>query len=127
MIKELLIVGAGGFLGAISRFLVSGFINKNFDPIVFPYGTLIVNISGCLIFGFLGGFAELKGYFSFETRLFFFVGILGSYTTFATFGFETLMLIKQEHYLSAFGNVFLQLFAGIIAVWLGFTISKIFS
>lgn len=127
MIRQLIIIGAGGFLGAVSRFLLSAFINKNFDPIDFPYGTLIVNITGCLIFGFLGGLAELKGYFSLETRLFFFVGILGSYTTFATFGFETLMLFKQEHYFSAFGNVFLQLFAGIIAVWIGFTLSKLFT
>lgn len=126
MLQQIIIIGIGGFIGTVSRFLVSALINKNFDPLVFPYGTLIVNISGCLLIGLLGGLAEMKGYFSNETRIFLFVGILGSYTTFATFGYETLSLLRQSNHIAAFGNIFFQFVIGLIAVWIGYSISKIF-
>src|SRR4051812_18579710 len=88
MIKTLL-VGAGGFIGSILRYLLSLSVQQWANSVGFPYATLIVNLLGCFLIGFLSEIAEAGGAFTAETRVFIFVGLLGGFTTFSSFGNET--------------------------------------
>lgn len=123
MIK-LLWVGAGGFIGAISRYVVSGMFYKLFGKTWFPYGTLAVNVIGCLLIGFLSGIAEDRQVFSPELRLLVFIGILGGFTTFSTFGYEIFSFARDGQFISSLTNLALHIILGLGAVWLGFTFSK---
>ena len=123
MIK-LLWVGAGGFIGAISRYLVSGMFYKLFGKAWFPYGTLAVNVIGCLLIGFLTGITEDRQIFNPEMRLLVFIGILGGFTTFSTFGYEIFTFARDGQILSSLTNLMLHIILGLGAVWLGFSISK---
>ena len=122
--KEILLVGCGGFIGAIMRYAAAGWIQRLREFSSFPFGTLSVNLTGCLIIGLLGGLADHRELFSSSTRLFLLVGMLGSFTTFSTFGYETLALIRDQQLLLAFGNVASHLIMGLFAVWLGYTLSQ---
>ncbi len=95
-------VGIGGFIGSLFRFGVSGFVHRLLPFATFPYGTLAVNVSGCLVIGILGGLAESRQVISPELRLFLFLGVLGGFTTFSTFGYETIELLRDaEHFRAA--------------------------
>jgi len=85
----------------------------------FPFGTLVVNVLGCLLIGLLHGVAETKQIISPELRLFLMIGLLGGFTTFSTFGYETLALMHDAEIFRAVGNVILQILMGLIAVWVG--------
>jgi CrcB protein len=85
----------------------------------FPYGTLAVNVLGCLVIGALSALAENRGVFTAEARLFVFVGILGGFTTFSTFSNETMNFLREGDTLRAVVNMAAQLFLGLGAVWLG--------
>ncbi len=115
---KLLLVGAGGFLGSVIRALVSNFVQQNSQS-RFPFGTLAVNVMGCFVIGFLSQLGEAREVFSAETRAFIFVGILGGFTTYSSFGNETINLWRGGDALWALANVALQLFIGLSAVWLG--------
>lgn len=121
---NLFLVGAGGFLGSISRYAVGGAVHRFLDNPWFPYGTATVNIVGCFIIGLLGGLLDSRQLFSPETRLFLMVGFLGGFTTFSSFGYETITLARDAQLLSAFWNVGLQIFLGLSAVWLGLNLSR---
>jgi CrcB protein len=124
MIK-ILYVGFGGFLGSISRYLLSGAVQKLFPATLsFPTGTFAVNIIGCLAIGFLGSIAETRQVFSAEMRMLLFIGFLGGFTTFSTFGFETFSLLRDQQYVSAISNILLHIIVGIAAVWLGFIFAR---
>lgn len=116
---KLLVVGAGGFLGSILRYLLSGYVQQWSKSIDFPYGTLAVNVIGCLIIGLLSQLAESRGVFTVETRLLVFVGILGGFTTFSTFGNETINLFRDGQNPLGFANLAANLVLGLGAVWLG--------
>ena len=122
MIKVLL-VGAGGFIGASFRYLLSGWVMRWFSNPTFPWGTLTVNILGCLIIGFLAGIGESRQVLSAETRAFLMIGVLGGLTTFSSFGYETFTLLRGGDFLRSFGNVALHLTVAMGAVWLGFSLS----
>ena len=92
--KILLIVGLGSFLGGITRYLVSFFVQAKFTG-TFPYGTLIVNIAGCLLIGLLFGLSE-KMELSRETRFFISTGLIGGFTTFSAFSIDTFTLIRND-------------------------------
>ena len=113
------LVGAGGMVGAISRYLVGGWVHDLFGDPSFPYGTLTVNILGCLLIGLLAGLAESRHLFGAETRAFLLIGLLGGFTTFSAFGLETVNLVRDGELLSAFSNVGLQVVVGLTAVWVG--------
>lgn len=124
MVKILFIVGAGSFLGGISRFLTSRFIQNTFIS-SFPYGTFVVNIVGCFLIGLFYGLSEKNGLMSAEWRMFLTVGFCGGFTTFSTFANENIALLRD-------GNIFyfalytgLSVFIGILATWLGNIITKI--
>jgi CrcB protein len=112
-------VGIGGFIGSVMRYVVADLVQKGFSRELFPWGTLAVNVCGCLLVGLLSQLAEDRSAFSPETRACVFIGILGGFTTFSTFGNETLNLFRDgENYL-ALANVAAQLVLGLGAVWLG--------
>lgn len=121
---KLLLIGAGGFIGSITRYLLSVSIHKLSNGFLFPIGTLTVNLLGCLAIGFLAGLAEFRGLFSPEVRMFVFIGILGGFTTFSTFGYETYQLLRDGQGQFAVTNVCLSVIFGILAVWAGFLLAK---
>lgn len=123
--KTILLVGAGGFIGSVLRFWFSAWVFRIFDRPWFPAGTLAVNLLGCLLIGLLAGFAEQRRVFDPQIRLFVFVGILGGFTTFSAFAYETATLLHHERMLGAWLNVGLQVFLGIAAVWLGGMLSRL--
>ncbi len=120
---ELIAVGIGGFVGAILRFLTSTWVQRTWGQTGFPAGTLTVNVVGCLIMGLLGGLAEHRNLFNPHVRLIVFLGILGSFTTFSAFGYETLLMLRDGQFMQATTGAGLHLILGLAAVWAGYTIS----
>lgn len=118
-VLKLCIIGAGGFLGAVLRFLISSWVQYRSGSIVFPFGTLAVNLIGCFIIGLLTFLVESRSMFSPETRGFILIGLLGAFTTFSTFGNETLGLIRDNRMDLAVVNAGAQVFVGVGMVWLG--------
>ena len=121
--NQVLLVGAGGFIGSVLRYWMSGYIQQLARNTVFPFGTLAVNFLGCLVLGFLSHLAENYGIFTVETRLFVFIGILGGFTTFSTFSNETMNLLRDAQSLLAFGNIVGHFVLGLGGVWLGHSIA----
>lgn len=117
--REVLLVGGGGFIGAVLRYAVGGLVQAASRSSALPYGTLFVNVSGCLALGLLSQLADTRGIFTPEVRLLLFAGVLGAYTTFSTFGNDTLRLFNAGTPLLALANIGAQLGLGLGAVWLG--------
>lgn len=122
---QVLWVGAGGFFGAIGRYAVGGAVHRLVPGAAFPYGTLAVNLAGCLLVGVVAGLAESRQVFSPEARLFLVLGFLGSFTTFSSFGYETLSLARDAEVLRAAANVVVHVVAGLGAAWLGLSLSRL--
>jgi CrcB protein len=116
---NVLLVGIGGFLGSAARFLVTGVITQASTAARFPYGTLVVNAVGCLAIGVIAGLAERADLFSPQARLVLVTGILGGFTTFSAFAFETYFLGREHQWMLATVNVLAQVALGLAAVWLG--------
>lgn len=119
---NVLLVAAGGAIGAVVRYLLGGWIQGRLGP-DFPWGTFIVNVSGSLLIGVVLGLVD-RGALSGEARLFLAVGILGGYTTFSTFSYETLKLIEQGNLGATLLNALGQVAAGLVAVYVGVVISR---
>jgi fluoride exporter len=119
-----ILAGLGGFIGAGARYLIGGWIHRLADGPLFPYGTLFINLSGCLLIGVLNGLVEARGLFASETRVFLMIGVLGGYTTFSTFGYETFQLLRGGQAFLATTNVALQVGLGIAGVWAGDALSR---
>jgi len=122
--RQIIIVGLGGFAGSVLRYLVSGWIQRLSDTPLFPYGTLSVNVLGCLAIGLLGGWADNAGLLSPSGRLFLLIGVLGGFTTFSTFGYETMAMLRDKAMVGAFLYVGLHLLLGFGAVALGYGLSN---
>ncbi len=122
--KNALAVGLGGFFGCIARYLTGVLVIRLFDAYVFPYATLIVNVVGCLLIGLLGGLVENARLISPEMQLFLIVGLLGGFTTYSAFGYQTLTLAHEGRMLLAVLNVSTHTILGLGAVWLGEFIAK---
>lgn len=121
---DFIIVGAGGFIGAILRYSLY-LVESNMESKV-PFATLFINLSGCLLAGGLLGLAarinpEYKHYITLTL-----IGLVGSYTTFSTFGVDSLRLIESHSFLWALLNIVLNIVGGIIMVWLGRSIVNAF-
>ena len=121
---QALLVGLGGFLGSISRFLISGIIDKNIPWNTLPYGTLTVNAIGCFAIGILGGLIESRDILSPEQRIFLLIGLLGGFTTFSTFAYQTLALFNQSDLIRAGLNAILHDVICLIFVWIGHQIVR---
>lgn len=115
-------IAVGGAIGAISRYWVSGVTHKVFNA-GFPWGTLSVNLIGSLFIGLLWGLSETV-IISQNIRLFLFIGILGSFTTFSSFSLENFNLLRDGEYWFMLLNVFLSLFLGIVLVFAGYFTSR---
>ena len=123
---KLLLVGIGGFAGAICRYISIVVTNSIFDPSFFPYGTLVVNISGCFFIGILTGFFEVRQVISPEIQSLIIVGFLGSFTTYSTFGSEVILLVRQGQLTAAMLNILMHLILGFSAVVGGLAVSGVF-
>ena len=115
---DVILVGIGGSLGAMARYLLSRFVQGLAGP-AFPVGTLAVNLIGCLVIGALSQIADARNAFTPQSRAFVFAGILGGFTTFSSFAGETVLLARADQHLLAVLNVVLQVGLGLAAVWLG--------
>lgn len=121
---KLIYIGTGGFLGAISRYLISKWVESKFES-VFPYGTLVVNIIGSFFLGFLMTIFLEKGITQPELRVGITVGFLGALTTFSTFGYETVMLLEEKDFLLASVSVLANLLLTLTAVISGTILARV--
>jgi CrcB protein len=118
-------VAIGGALGSVGRYWLSGLVASRFGE-TFPWGTIIVNITGCFAIGLFGALTGTDGrwFLKPEWRTFFMIGICGGYTTFSSFSLQTLNLINDGEWLYAFGNVLLSVVLCLLGVWLGFLLAN---
>jgi CrcB protein len=121
-------VAVGGALGSVARFWFSGLVARQFGE-TFPWGTLLVNISGSLVIGFLAALTEPEGrwFMSPAMRQFFMIGVCGGYTTFSSFSLQTLNLLREREWLYAGGNILLSVVLCMVAVWLGYVLGTAFN
>ncbi len=117
--NSLLLVGLGGFIGSVARYTLSGAVMHHAAGWRFPLGTFLVNVAGCLAIGLLAGLTESRGLFSADARLFVFTGVLGGFTTFSAFGFESIALARRGELAVAALYIVLSVVVGLAAVWLG--------
>ena len=118
-LPQLLWVGFGGFLGSIGRFVIAGLANRVTPSLAFPIGTLTVNILGCFVIGFIHGLAETRNLLGPDARIFLFIGVLGGFTTYSTFGFESMALLRDGEVLKTTANILLHVILGLFTVWAG--------
>ena len=122
----IVLVGVGGFIGAVLRYLMSGLVQNLTQSVTFPHGTFVVNITGCFLMGVFSHLVESQAGMTAEMRLLLMVGFLGSFTTYSTFSHETLNLLQDHGLPLALINIGTHLILGISAVLLGrFTILSI--
>lgn len=124
MIKQIILVAVGGGMGSALRYLVALCTSKYF-PSICILGTLIINITGCFIIGFLIGLSARYNIFSNELKSLLNVGFCGGYTTFSTFSAENMQLFENGHYGTLALYITSSVLLGLIAVWLGNMLSKI--
>lgn len=119
-LRQLLLVAAGGAIGSVARWRVSGWVLHQAVDWRFPIGTFVVNVLGCLIVGVLAGLAIKEDFFSTDQRLLLFTGVMGGFTTFSAFGLETFYLLRRGEYLMAGSNMVLSMVVGMAALWVGY-------
>ncbi|MBV6394970.1 MAG: putative fluoride ion transporter CrcB [Anaerolineales bacterium] len=117
------LVALGGAVGSVSRYLLGTWIQSASKSIDFPFGTLTVNLIGCFVIGFLSQLAESRGAFTPETRALVFIGVLGGFTTFSSFGNDTLNLLRDGETVNALVNVGANVILGLALAWLGRTVA----
>lgn len=118
-----LVIGVGGFLGAIARYALGVYIGSRYG-VRFPLGTFIINVSGSFLIGFilvLLARTTASAYWRYLIP----IGFIGAYTTFSTFEYETLRAIQDGQVMTGLLNVALSLVIGFIAVWAGATIGQV--
>lgn len=120
---HLFFVGLGGFLGTVLRYWLSGAAQR-WLSVDFPIGTLVVNVLGCFVVGAFWSLVEYREWFGPEQRVFVTVGILGGFTTFSAFGYETFVLLRDREYLFAAINILGNMVLGFAAVTFGWTMAK---
>jgi fluoride exporter len=124
MIKTLIIIGFGGAIGSMLRFLTSVLVNKYWAN-NFPLATLITNVLGCFLIGFIIGVLEKNNLTNSDLKWFLITGFCGGYTTFSTFGYENVNLFQSQNSGLAFLYIGLSIFIGLMAVWFGLFMNKL--
>lgn len=125
MILNYIYVMAGAAIGGLMRYVIADVVQRN-SKILFPFGTLAVNITGSFLLGFIIFVLGEREIISAEMRLFLTIGVCGGFTTFSTFSYETLELIKQAEFFYASVNIVSNVVLTLIAVYLAYLLSKIF-
>jgi CrcB protein len=123
-----LLAGVGGAIGSIGRVMMTSFVSR-WTGEEFPFGTLVVNVTGALLMGLLAGYSVTdpgKLIFSSPARTFLMIGVLGGYTTFSSFSLQTFLLLEQGNLLGALLNVLLSVFLCVAGIWIGFVTIRAF-
>jgi fluoride exporter len=123
MIKILALIGTGSFIGGISRYLFGQFVHR-FLPVVFPYGTLAVNITGCFLIGIILGLSD-KAAVTPHWRFFLATGFCGGFTTFSSFAYENITLLNDKEYFYMFLYIASSFIIGLAATYIGVIVTKI--
>jgi fluoride exporter len=123
-LQKLLLIAAAGGVGTLARYGLGGLVQTHTGRI-FPWGTVVVNLLGCLVFGVLWGSLEERWPASGDTRAMIFVGLLGGFTTFSTFIFETKGLLSDGEWLSALGYFTIHNVGGLAAIVVGLALGRL--
>lgn len=124
MLKNILLIGTGGFIGSVARYFVSR-LNLHIDIMSIPVGTLLVNVLGSFLIGFLTGVSAKSMVLSADMRMLLMVGLCGGFTTFSTFTGENLALMQSGQFLSVLIYTALSVLLGFTAVYLGYITSNL--
>ena len=121
------LIAFGGALGSVARFGIGGLVAQRFGE-TFPWSTLVVNVTGSFVIGFLGALVAPEGPMKSQSRVFatqfFITGVCGGYTTFSSFSLQTLNLIRDGELLYATGNAIVSVVLCMIAVWAGWLLGS---
>lgn len=123
MIKTLLLVGLGGGIGSIFRYLTGVYVHK-YLPALFPLGTFLVNVTGCFLIGLLMGFFDRGDWTDPDLKFLLVVGGCGGFTTFSAFSIENINLLQNHQVLLAFIYIASSVVLGMLATWAGFYLIK---
>jgi CrcB protein len=123
-LNAVLLAGLGGAIGSICRYLLGGWVHALVPLSTFPYGTLVVNVSGCLVIGVIAGISDFRHALGPELRVFLMIGVLGGFTTFSSFAYETLALGRDAEFMRALVNVAAHVVLGLAAAWLGYAFTR---
>ncbi len=127
MLKTILIVGTGGFIGSVARYLTQVVVERWLQS-SFPWGTFVANMAGCFIFGLVFALSERGNLLTPEWRIFLTVGFCGGFTTFSSFAYNNLTMLSVNNLLQLLANVGMSVFLGVFAVYLGIvTVRLIYS
>jgi fluoride exporter len=118
---QLILIALGGAIGSVCRYGLSTVVQRSTSPF-FPYGTFTVNVVGCLVFGIIMGAARERFVLGPPERAFLLIGILGGFTTFSTFSYETFALLQDGEFLRGAANALGQLLCGLVALWAGYSL-----
>lgn len=122
--EKILFIGSGGFIGAVMRYWISGWVYEKWGT-AYPYGTFVVNIAGAFLLGLIMSATEEHLVLPAHIKMAVTVGILGAFTTFSTFCYESMMLIQEGNVLRAFLNIAVSLLVGLVFVFVGIKAGKL--
>ncbi|HEY7089918.1 MAG TPA: fluoride efflux transporter CrcB [Tepidisphaeraceae bacterium] len=124
-IYKVVLIGVGGAVGTLARYGLGGAVHSAVSRSVFPFGTLIINLLGCLIMGYLQGLFVDRWILREDYRLALLVGFLGGFTTFSSYGWETTSMLQDHQFVRAGVNVLVSNVVGIGLVMAGFALSRV--
>jgi CrcB protein len=123
-------IAIGGALGSVSRYWINGFVSDKIGA-TFPWGTLVINVVGSFVIGLVGAIASPEGRLDPQARKFatqfLMIGVCGGYTTFSSFSWQTLNLLRDGEWRYAGGNILLSVILCMMAVWLGWLLGSVFN
>lgn len=125
MWQRLLWLSIAGALGTLARYGLVSFVQRHHES-SFPWGTLFVNLLGCFLFGLIFSLAEERFLISSQMRLILLIGVMGAFTTFSTYAFETSQMLQKSDWLLVVINFTAQNFFGILSLFLGKTVARMF-
>ena len=120
---RILLIGLAGLFGTLGRYWLSGVAARRFGE-TFPVGTLIVNVTGCFLAGFLFYLMQERFLVNQTVRTVILIGLLGGFTTFSSFGLQTFTLVRDSQFGYAALNIIVSNLAGLLMVWVGYTLAR---